>query len=125
MSLLKRRGLDILLTLKHACIVYRYMIHLNMIKTFQDKWLDDYYFIGEKSHYIQSKIENALRRKLDIVHAAKGEKDLRVPPGNQFEHLKGKLKGWCSIRVNKQYRLIFQWDSGVAYEVFLDPHKYK
>lgn len=96
-----------------------------MIKTFRDNWLDDYYFNGIKSPKLPSTIESALRRKLDIIHVASGEQDLRVPPGNRFEHLTGKLKGWCSIRVNKQYRLIFQWDSGEANGVYLDPHTYR
>ena len=96
-----------------------------MIKTFRDQWLDDYYFQGEKSSHITATIEAALKRKLDIIHAAYGEQDLRVPPGNRFEHLQGKLKDWCSIRVNKQYRLIFQWNTGEASEVYLDPHTYR
>lgn len=79
-----------------------------MIKSFRDQWLNDYYFSGKKSPNIPSTIESALRCKLDIIHVAKGEQDLRVPPGNRFEHLQGNLKDWCSIRVNKQYRLIFQ-----------------
>ena len=96
-----------------------------MIKTFRDQWLDDYYFCGVKSPNIPSTIERALKRKLNIIHAANGEQDLRVPPGNRFEHLEGKLKDWCSIRVNKQYRLIFQWEAGEANEVYLDPHTYR
>mgnify|MGYP003145817685 FL=1 len=48
-----------------------------------------------------------------------------VPPGNKFEYLSGKLKGWCSIRVNKQYRLVFQWDQGQARGLYLDPHTYR
>jgi len=96
-----------------------------MIKTFKDEWLDGYYFCGVESPKIPSNIESTLKRKLDIIHAANGEQDLRVPPGNRFERLKGKLKGWCSIRVNKQYRLIFQWDAGEANRIYLDPHKYK
>lgn len=96
-----------------------------MIQTFRDQWLDDYYFGGMPSANIPSTIEAALKRKLDIIHVAKGEKDLTVPPGNRFEHLVGKLKGWCSIRVNKQYRLIFQWHAGVAIGVYLDPHTYR
>ena len=96
-----------------------------MIETFRDRWLEGYYFNGDKSSNIPGTIESALKRKPDIIHAANGEQDLRVPPGNRFEHLEGKLKDWCSIRVNKQYRLIFQWDSGRATEVYLDPHKYK
>lgn len=52
------------------------------------------------------------------------EADLRAPPGNRFEHLQGALSGWCSIRVNKQYRLIFRWENGIALDVYLDPHVY-
>lgn len=96
-----------------------------MIKTFRDQWLDEYYFGGEKSAEIPSTIAGALKRKLDIIHVAAGEQDLRVPPGNRFEHLQGNLKGWCSIRVNKQYRLMFQWGAGEANGVYLDPHTYK
>lgn len=96
-----------------------------MIKTFRDQWLDDHYFRGVKSPNIPSTLESSLKRKLDIIHAANGEQDLRVPPGNRFEHLKGKLKDWCSIRVNDQYRLIFQWDAGEANGVYLDTHTYR
>ena len=96
-----------------------------MIKSFRDQWLDDYYFGGAKSVNIPKAIESPLKRKLDIIHVANGENDLRIPPGNRFEHLEGKLKGWCSIRVNKQYRLIFQWGSGDASGIYLDPHTYR
>ena len=96
-----------------------------MIKAFRDQWLDDYYFRGKKSSRIPGAIESALRRKLDIIHVAKEEKDLRAPPGNRFEHLRGKLKDWRSIRVNRQYRLIFQWEAGAASKVYLDPHTYR
>lgn len=96
-----------------------------MIKVFRDQWLDDYYFSGVKSAKIPKTIESALKRKLDIIHTANGEQDLRIPPANRFEHLSGKLSGWCSIRVNKQYRLIFQWNAGEANRVYLDPHTYR
>ncbi len=95
-----------------------------MIKSFREQWLDDYFFQGKKSSNIQSTIESALKRKLEIIHVAEGECDLRVPPGNRFEHLSGNLKGWCSVRVNKQYRLIFKWDEKEASYVYLDPHTY-
>ena len=55
-----------------------------MIKAFRDQWLDDYYFRGKKSSHIPGAIEGALRRKLDIIHVAKEERDLRAPPGNRF-----------------------------------------
>ena len=96
-----------------------------MIETFRDQWLDDYYFRGERSPDIPGTLESALKRKLDIIHVAKDEKDLRIPPGNRFEHLAGNLKDWCSIRVNRKYRLIFQWGSGKANGVYLDPHTYR
>jgi len=96
-----------------------------MIKHFRDQWLDEFYFRGQESPKIPSTIKSALKRKLDIIHVASRENDLRVPPGNRFEHLDGKLKGWCSIRVNKQYRLIFQWYLDEAENIYLDPHTYK
>ncbi len=108
-----------------TCIMYRYKLQSTMIKTFKDQWLNDYYFNGDRSSNIQATIERALIRKLDILHIASDEQDLRIPPGNRFEHLEGKLQDWCSIRVNKQYRLIFQWNAGEASEVYLDPHTYK
>jgi len=96
-----------------------------MIASFRDTWLDDYYFHGVRSTNIPSTIESALKRRLDILHAAHSAQDLRVPPGNRFEHLQGNLAGWCSIRVNRQYRLIFQWNTGQADGVYLDPHRYR
>jgi len=53
--------------------------------------------------------------------------DLRVPPSNHFEKLRGSLDGWHSIRINEQWRLIFRWDDsrGEATEVYLDNHSYR
>ena len=96
-----------------------------MIHSFKDDWLEVFYFHGVEFRQIPTPIVSALLRKLDLMHAARGEQDLRIPPGNRFEHLDGKLKGWCSIRVNKQYRLIFKWSDGQASQVYLDPHRYR
>jgi len=57
------------------------------------------------------------RSKLLIIHAAVDEDDLKVPPGNHFEKLKGDKKGWCSIRINDQWRVIFKWAQGNASDV--------
>jgi proteic killer suppression protein len=57
------------------------------------------------------------RSKLLIIHAAVNEDDLKVPPGNHFEKLKGDKKGWCSIRINSQWRVIFKWVQGNARDV--------
>ncbi|MFM2475668.1 type II toxin-antitoxin system RelE/ParE family toxin [Celerinatantimonas sp. MCCC 1A17872] len=95
-----------------------------MAVNFKDNWLEAFYEEDARHRLIPNTIENALFRKLEILDAAKAESDLRVPPGNRFEHLEGNLKDWCSIRVNKQYRLVFKWVNGVAEDTYLDPHKY-
>ena len=69
-------------------------------------------------------VHTTLSRKLDIINAATSHRDLRSPPGNRYEELSGKLQEYSSIRVNKQYRLIFKWVNGKAEELFLDPHNY-
>lgn len=91
---------------------------------FRDLWLEAFYEDDQSHKKIPSNIESALFRKLQILDAAIHESDLRVPPGNRFEHLQGNLSEWCSIRVNKQYRLIFRWEDGVAQDTYLDPHTY-
>jgi proteic killer suppression protein len=58
-----------------------------------------------------------VRRKLSYVHAAATLADLRVPPGNRLEALKGSLAGRHSIRVNDQYRITFRFDAGHTWEV--------
>jgi len=52
---------------------------------------------------------------------------LRAPPSNHFEKLRGHLVGFCSIRVNEKWRLIFRWDGGRAEadDVYLDDHSYR
>lgn len=61
--------------------------------------------------------ERQARRKLLLLHAAGGLEDLRVPPGNRLEALKGDRKGQHSIRINKQWRVCFRWKDGDAYDV--------
>ncbi len=62
-------------------------------------------------------IQSTAKRKLDMLHYAHSEQDLMAPPSNRFEHLKGKLKGFCSIRINDQFRIIFKFQSGNTYNV--------
>ena len=96
-----------------------------MAVEFRDVWLENFYVDDQRHKKIPTAIKNALFRKLQILDVAIQESDLRVPPGNRFEHLLGNLTGWCSIRVNKQYRLIFQWHEKKAKNTYLDPHVYK
>jgi toxin HigB-1 len=59
----------------------------------------------------------AARRKLLYLHEADDLRDLRVPPGNRLEALRGDRKGWFSIRINDQWRVVFRWSSGHAFDV--------
>lgn len=62
-------------------------------------------------------------RKLDILNAAHRLQDLREPPGNRLELLKGDLDGFYSIRINEQWRIIFQWiDNNAARVSITDYH---
>jgi proteic killer suppression protein len=60
------------------------------------------------SRKVPSDLENRLFRKLQMLDDATSDQDLCVPPSNHFEKLRGKLKGFHSIRVNKQWRLVFE-----------------
>lgn len=64
----------------------------------------------------------AARRKLDMLHAAHDIRDLRVPPGNRLEALKGKLAGQYSIRINDQWRIVFRWEPGGPVDVKIDDY---
>jgi proteic killer suppression protein len=66
-------------------------------------------------------------RKLQMIDDATTDRDLRVPPSNHFEKLRGNLAGFHSIRVNNQWRLVFRWISGrgEAEGVYLDDHSYR
>ena len=69
-------------------------------------------------------LHRVARRKLLYLHDADQLLDLRVPPGNRLEALRGNLKEYHSIRINNQWRVIFKWLNGNAYDVrVLDYHK--
>ena len=94
-----------------------------MIKSFNDTKTESLYITGKSSFYPATIIKVALR-KLDYLNAAKNINDLRIPPGNRLEKLKGELEGYYSIRINDQYRIIFQFDQSNSYEVEItDYHK--
>lgn len=93
-----------------------------MIKSFKDKDSSDI-FDGKSSRKYKT-IQKVAKRKLDMIHFAFKEQDLLVPPANHFEYLKGTLKGYCSIRINDQYRIVFKFKNGNAYDVYItDYHK--
>lgn len=117
--------------LVHSAGVHYYSFQLHgseliriMINHFRDQWLMDFFLFGKSSNVIPSSLEAALARKLDIINAASSYRDLRSPPGNMYESLNPPLEGYSSIRVNRQYRLVFRWTEGKADDLYLSPHKY-
>lgn len=97
---------------------------LRSITDFRDSWLEDFFLYGRPHAKIPPEIASALMRKLDIINAATSYRDLRSPPGNMPEALKSPLSDCYSIRVNRQYRLIFIGSGGKAKWMYLDPHTY-
>lgn len=77
---------------------------------------------GRSRKFSQAVCKTGLR-KLDYLNAARTLEDLKAPPGNQLEALKGKYRGKYSIRINDQYRIVFRFKESDAYEVeFYDYH---
>jgi len=68
-------------------------------------------------------LRRAARRKLQFLHEAADLRDLRSPPGNRLERLKGDLQGFHSIRINDQWRVMFRWRGSNAFDVrIMDYH---
>ena len=68
-------------------------------------------------------IQKVGRRKLRMLNNSQKIEDLRIPPSNRLEKLSGKLSGLYSIRINKQWRIIFEWNNGNASNVeIIDYH---
>ena len=74
-------------------------------------------FNDETSRRWPTQIQRAARRKLLLLHQARRLEDLRAPPGNRLEALKGDRNGQHSIRVNDQWRICFRWEAADAYGV--------
>lgn len=72
---------------------------------------------GKTVKRIPPQITAVAVRKLDMLNSARALHDLLQPPGNRLEALRGDLRGYHSIRINDQWRLVFRWESGEAHEV--------
>jgi proteic killer suppression protein len=97
-----------------------------MISGFRDEWLRAFFVDDVHSRNIPADLESRLFRKLQMIDDATTDQDLRVPPSNHFEKLRGKLSGFHSIRINDQWRLIFRWGGqGEASDIYLDDHSYR
>ena len=86
-----------------------------MIRSFHDTRTEALF--NDRSVLRFRSIECPARRKLLFLHRALRLEDLRVPPGNRLEALKGERKGQYSIRINDQWRICFRWESGDAFDV--------
>ncbi|MDQ6757295.1 MAG: type II toxin-antitoxin system RelE/ParE family toxin [Bacteroidota bacterium] len=78
---------------------------------------------GIRVKELSTDIQQTGRRKLRMLNNSQNLNDLRIPPSNKLEKLSGKLKEFYSIRINNQWRIIFRWNNGNAYEVeIIDYH---
>ena len=93
-----------------------------MIVSFRSKETEQIW-VGNRVKKIPIEIQKVGRRKLRILNNSQSIVDLRIPPSNRLEKLSGNLSGFYSIRINKQWRIIFKWNNGNASEVeIIDYH---
>lgn len=93
-----------------------------MIRSFADKETE-LVWQGHRSRRLPDEVQRAGLRKLQMIEAAENVDDLREPPSNKLEALKGDRKGYWSIRINGQWRIIFRWVNGYAENVeIIDYH---
>lgn len=87
-----------------------------MIRDFADAETEKIWS-GTRSRKLPFDIQNVARRKLRMLNNAARLDDLRVPPANRLEALKGTRKGQYSIRINDQWRICFRWSDGDAHGI--------
>lgn len=94
------------------------------IQSFSDKATEEFFSTGRVGKKVGwAPMRKVVTRKLDMLHYAAKLSDLKAPPGNRLEALKGDLAGFHSIRVNDQWRVVFQWtDAGPAEVRIVDYH---
>lgn len=92
-----------------------------VITSFGDKATENLFHgqTSKETRKYPKDIIKATLRKLDMLNGVQDLKDLRSSPGNHLEALRGDLKGFFSVRVNNQWRIIFKWESKQAKEVKL------
>ncbi len=95
-----------------------------MIISFANKLADDLFEdrYSKEVRAFPQELHIKARRKLLYLHDASVLDDMKTPPGNRLEALKGDRAGFYSVRINDQWRLIFRWDSGHAYDVSVEDY---
>ena len=97
-----------------------------MIESFGNALAEDLFYErkSKSTRSFPNELRRIARRKLLYLHDAADLQDLRVPPGNRLEALKGNLKGYHSIRINDQWRLVFRCSGGQSHDVqIVDYHR--
>jgi proteic killer suppression protein len=96
-----------------------------MIQTFRNAATQDI-FEGQNTKQARKdfprELWTAMRKKLDMLHAATSLHDLAALPGNRLEDLKHTMKGYHSIRVNDRFRVTFRFEQGHAYDVAIEDY---
>ena len=87
-----------------------------MIRSFKDAEAEKI-FNRQRSLKLDQAMQLVAYRKLRMLHNSKTTNDLRIPPANRLEKLKGDREGQYSIRINDRYRICFEWKDGDAYQV--------
>ena len=93
----------------------------NMIKSFNDKATEELFILERSRRYPQEILKRALR-KLFLIDAAIALDDLKAPKGNQLKALKGDRIGQHSIRINRGWRICFEWRGDGVYDVEINNH---
>ena len=90
-----------------------------MIESFGNRLAEDLFFDrrSRETRAFPPELMRVARRKVLYLHDAAELDDLRVPPGNRLEPLKGRWRGYHSIRINDQWRVVFRWENGHAHDV--------
>ena len=90
-----------------------------MIVSFRNRATSDLFhgISSSRVRQIPNQIKESALHKLDVLNAAQSLEDLKSPPGNRLEALKGDFAGFHSIRVNNQWRIVFRWQDSSAHNV--------
>ncbi len=91
-------------------------MYYNMIRSFKDKEAEKI-FKRRRSSKLPETMQRGALRKLRMLNRAENLNDLRVPPANRLEKLKGDRLGQHSIRINDQWRICFKWHDSDAFQV--------
>lgn len=92
-----------------------------MIASFGDKETEKVWR-GEVSKKLPREVQKIARRKLRMINNSIDLNDLRIPPANRLEKLKGDLKEFYSTRINRQWRILLKWKNGNAFEVCINDY---